>query len=379
MTSNLTLGRIWGIPIGLHSSWFLIFILVTWSLATGYFPEGYPELSSLAAWVLGTITSLIFFASVLAHELGHAYFAHRFNIPVNRITLFIFGGVAQIEKQPETARSELVIAIAGPAVSLVLAGLFGALWYATRSLAVLAAPFFWLAQINLMLSLFNLIPGFPLDGGRVLRALVWSFSGNFKLANRVAAYSGQLVAFGFLAYGIYSVFNGNFFNGLWLAFIGWFLQNAAAANYQQSNLQEQLRNLRVDQVMARTLPWIPSKLPVSRLVNEYIMHSGERYYFVRRDGYGFDEDDPRPYGLVTVTDVTRLSSDAWPLTPVDRIMTPWEKVITTTPQVPLVDAMHLMDDANVAQLPVVQFNQLIGVLSRQQIFRFIRLRSQLGN
>lgn len=379
MRTQIRLGNIWGIPIGLHTSWFLVFILITWTLAQGYMPEDFPGLSVAMRWILAGVTSLLFFASVLAHELGHAFFAQRYGIPVHSITLFIFGGVAQIERQPETARSEFVIAIAGPAVSLLLGGIFGGLWFVTQSVAFLAAPLFWLARINVILALFNMIPGFPLDGGRVLRAAVWAFSNNFTLANRVAAASGQIVAFGFLAVGIYNVFNGSVLNGIWLAFIGWFLQNAAAANYQQSNLQEQLRDLKVDQVMTRDRPMISSRLPVSQLVNEKIMRGGPRYYFVQRDGYGFEEGDARPFGMVSVSDVTQVPAEGWPLTPAEQIMTPWENLITTTPQTCLTDAMQVMDESNVAQLPVIQDDQLIGVLSRQQVFRYIRLRSQFSN
>lgn len=377
MRSKLNLGRIWGIPIGLHTSWFLIFILVTWSLAQGYLPADFPELSLVATWLVAAVTSVLFFASVLAHELGHAYFAQRFDIPVNSITLFIFGGVAQIERQPDTARSELIIAIAGPIVSLGLGGLFYGLWWLTQGVPLLAAPFFWLGRINVILAVFNMIPGFPLDGGRVLRAAVWAIGDNFKLANRVAAASGQIVAFGFLAVGIFNVFNGNLLNGIWLAAIGWFLQNAAASNYQQSNLQEQLRDLTVAEVMIRDFPWISSRLALSQLVNEQVMRGGPRTYFVRGDGYGMAEDQPA--GLVSITDVTNVSSDVWPLTPAEQVMTPWEKVITISPRSSISDAMQKMDEANVAQLPVVENGEVVGLLSRQQVFRYIRLRAEFSN
>ena len=187
MESRVSLGRIWGIPIGLHTSWFIIFLLLTFSLAVGYFPNEYDNLSAPAAWLLGAITSILFFGSVLAHELAHAWVALRNGIPVRSITLFIFGGVAQIEREPHTPGAEFRIAIAGPVMSLALAGLFYGLYQIDQPVAYLAAPSIYLARINLILGLFNAIPGFPLDGGRVLRAIVWKFTGNLRRATRIAA------------------------------------------------------------------------------------------------------------------------------------------------------------------------------------------------
>ena len=215
MNASLRLGKIWGIPIGLHTSWFLIFGLLTWSLAMGYFPEEYPELTGLTHLVLGVLTSLLFFGSVLAHELGHAFVALRNKIPVKSINLFIFGGVAQIGQEPTTPSAEFRIAIAGPLVSVGLAVLFGAIWWLDQNIPVLAAPSVYLMRINLILAAFNLIPGFPLDGGRVLRAIAWWVLKSFQRATQLAAFSGQLVAFGFIAVGVFAIFNGPLFNGLW--------------------------------------------------------------------------------------------------------------------------------------------------------------------
>lgn len=232
MDTSLRIGKIFGIPIGLHISWFLIFGLLTWSLAGGYFAQAYPQVPALVHLLLAVVTSGLFFASVLAHELGHSVVALREKIPVRGITLFIFGGIAQIGKEPPSAGAEFRIAIAGPLVSLALAGGFGALWLLDRGIPYLAAPSEYLMRINFILAVFNLIPGFPLDGGRVLRAVVWQISGSFQRANQVAVISGQLVAFGFIGLGIFTILRGQFFNGLWLAFIGWFLQNAAASASQ---------------------------------------------------------------------------------------------------------------------------------------------------
>ncbi len=378
MESSIRLGKVWDIPIGLNLSWFLVFGLITWSLATGYFPQEYGELGTAVSWFLAFLTSIFFFGSVLLHELGHAYMALREKIPVRAINLFIFGGVAQIEGEPKTAGAEFRIAIAGPMVSLLLAALFGALWLLDQNIPWLAAPSIWLARINLILAVFNMIPGFPLDGGRVLRAAVWQFTGNFQKANRAATLSGQIVAFGFMAVGVFLILSGTLFNGLWLIFIGWFLQNAAASSYAQSTMQQTLQDLLVAQVMARNWPQIPSKTPLNQLVEEQMLRGGPRYAFLERDGYGHEEGDTRPYGMISLTDVTRVPRQSWPFTAVDQVMLPWEKLVTVQGQMSVLDALHVMDEANVAQVPVLGSNQeMVGVLSREQIIHSIRLRSQL--
>ncbi len=378
MESSIRLGKVWGIPIGLNISWFLVFGLITWSLATGYFPEEYGELETAVSWFLAFITSIFFFGSVLLHELGHAYMALREKIPVRAINLFIFGGVAQIEGEPKTAGAEFRIAIAGPIVSLILAVFFGGLWLLDQSIPWLAAPSIWLARINLILALFNMIPGFPLDGGRVLRAAVWHFSGDFQKANRTATLSGQIVAFIFMALGVFTILTGNLFNGLWLIFIGWFLQNAAATSFAQSTMQQTLQALQVDQVMSREWPQIASKTPLNQLVEEQMLRGGPRYAFLKRDGYGHEEDDPRPYGMLSLTDVTEVPRQSWAYTAADQVMVPWEKLVKVTANMSLLDALHQMDDANVAQVPVLNVGEdMVGVLSREQVFHSIRLRAQL--
>jgi Zn-dependent protease len=215
---NMRIGKIFGIPIELHISWFLIFGLLTWSLASGYFPFEYPGLSGLSYWSLGLLTSVLFFSSVLAHELGHAFIAIRNHVPVNKITLFIFGGVARIEREPNSAGAEFRIAIAGPLVSLTLAGIFGAIWLLDQTTPILAAPSDYLLRINLMLVLFNMIPGFPLDGGRVFRAIIWKYTGSYYQSTKVASFVGQIIAYGFIGIGVFFMFTGQSMNGLWMAF-----------------------------------------------------------------------------------------------------------------------------------------------------------------
>jgi len=370
MAANIKLGRLWGIPIGLHASWFLVFGLVTWSLATGYFREGYQGMSQPAYWGLAAVTSLLFFGSVLLHELGHSFVALRYGISVRSITLFIFGGVAQIAQEPPTAAAEFQIAIAGPLASLALAVFFGILYVLDQSISYLAAPSFWLMRINLILGLFNLIPGFPLDGGRVLRAAVWGVTGSFHRASQVASLTGQVMAFGFIGLGIFTVLTGSFFDGLWMVFIGWFLQNAAASSYEQTSLRHSLRGVTVAQVMSSECAPVDGHMPLQNLVEERILCGGQRCFLVVEDG--------SLRGVLSLRDITGVPRAEWSQVTADQVMVPWDRLIRVQPNTDLMDALRAMDDANVAQVPVVDGSRVAGLLSREQILRYVRLRAELG-
>jgi len=234
ISSGILVGRAWGIPIYIHASWFVIFILLAWSMAVGILPQAHPEFSTPVLWLLGTVTSLLFAISVLLHELGHGYAALHNSIPVKNVTLFVFGGLAQISQEPPTAEVEFVIASAGPLVSLALGLGFGAVWLLAPNLTYLSAPSEWLARINLSLLAFNMIPAIPLDGGRELRAILWHFSKSQASATRIAAITGEVIAIGFIGAGLYAIVSGNLYNGLWLAFIGWFLQSASSAGLAEN-------------------------------------------------------------------------------------------------------------------------------------------------
>lgn len=370
MNANIKLGRIWGIPIGLHFSWFLIFGLVTWSLAVGYFPEEYPTLATPTYWILGVVTSILFFGSVLMHELAHALVALRNKLPVRAINLFIFGGVAELTQEPRSAGAEFRIAIAGPLASLGLAALFGGLYLLDQHIPLLAAPSIWLARINLLLAVFNMIPGFPLDGGRILRAVIWWKTDNLRKATQAASISGQVVAFGFIAVGIFIAFNGNFFNGLWLIFIGWFLQNAAAASLAQSNIQETLRGVTAAQAMQREFPKVSGLTPLSQLVEKGVIKGGQRSFLVDEDG--------QAQGILTLSDIRAIPERKWRFMTAQQVMQPFDKLAKIEPTTELLVALQLMDEANMSQLPVVHGNQILGLLSRDSIFNYLRLRSELG-
>lgn len=371
MGARITLGKIWGIPIGLHWSLLLVFALLTWSLATGYLPNSYPDLDPVARWIIAAVTSVLFFLSILLHELGHAWVALRNQIPVNGITLFIFGGAAEIDRQAKTPGVEFRVALGGPLVSLVLALVFGGLAYLTRDVTYIGAPLFWLFLVNGMLLLFNLVPGYPLDGGRLLRAAVWHFTGSEQRASTVAMVSGQFVAFGMMGIGGLLILNGHFFNGIWLIFIGWFLQNATVAEQSSSTIQRQLSGATVAQAMGMTSePRVPSRLKIRQLVDDYALPHGHRTFLV------MDDDVPR--GLVTLRGLAQVPRERWDWASVTEVMVPWSDLTTVTPDTDLLDAMKLMDDKQIAQVPVVRDNVVLGLLTREEVIHFMRMRMELA-
>lgn len=370
MDGGIKLGRVWNVPINLHFSWFLIAGLITWSLATGYFPNAYPQIPQAYHWILGAVTAVLFAASVLLHELGHVALALRERINVRSVTLFLFGGVAQITEEPRSPGAEFRIAIAGPLTSLLLAGLFGIFYLLDQSIPFLAAPSEYLMRINLILAVFNMIPGFPLDGGRVLRSIVWKLTGSPYRATRFASTIGQLVAFGFIGIGIFTAVTGNFFNGLWLAFIGWFLQNAAAGAFQQAAMQKSLEGVTVAQVMRRDLDSVPALAPINQIIEERILNTGKRSFLVNEDG--------QMRGLLTLAKIASFPQRQWPFLTARQVMIPVEQLRSVTPYTDLLNALREMDLNQQPQLAVVQDREVLGTLSRDDILRFMRVRSELG-
>ncbi len=373
MGSAFNLGKIFGIQFRLHYTWFIIFILVTISLSWHYFPIVYTDWTGLIYWVIGILTSLLFFASVVAHELAHSLVARINGIPVKSITLFIFGGIAHIAREAARPSAEFKMAAAGPACSLVLGGLFGLLWLFSRGvIEPIAAMAFWLARINVILAAFNLIPGFPLDGGRVFRSLLWHFTGDYKRSTLVAVRVGQGVGYLFILGGILIVFllPHQWFSGLWFAFIGWFLGNAASASYRQAQWRAALLGFSASQVMTSDCPVVPSNITVSRLVQGYVFTSGHRFFLVADDS-GFK-------GIVTLHNIKSISQQNWDMTPVKEIMTPVDKVKVAHPNQDALNILEQMDEYNINQMPVVSEGRVIGLIARDNLIRFLRTRSELG-
>ena len=368
---NIPLGRILGIPIGLDYSWFVIFALLTWMLASNYYPAEFKDWPPLLYWSMGAVTAVMLFVSVLLHEMGHSVVALRYKIPVRSITLFLFGGVAQIGAEPPSAIAEFLIASAGPLVSLILAVFFYAVQPLVGGIEPLLGLAKYLAYINLALVLFNLIPGYPLDGGRVFRAIVWAITGNMRRATLVAANGGRLFAFLFIFIGVLLMVSGNFGGGLWIAFIGWFLDTAASAQIQQVMIQGLLTGHKVSQAMSTHCAAVPADLTLQKLVDEHILgSSGQRCFLVTRG--------ENTVGLMTLHQIKELPRLDWPTTNAAQAMIPMEQLKCIEPDAELWAALQKMDRDGVNQLPVTRDNHVIGMLSREDVITFLRTLQELG-
>ena len=367
---NIPLGRILGIPIGLDYSWFVIFALITWMLAGSYYPAEFNDWPAQLYWFMGAVTALMLFASVLLHELGHSVVALRYSIPVRSITLFLFGGVAQIGTEPPTAIAELLIAIAGPIVSLALAALFFVVQPLVAGIEPLLGLAKYLAYINLALVLFNLIPGYPLDGGRVFRAIVWSITGNMRRATLIAANVGRFFAFLLIFVGVWQMFSGNFSGGLWIAFIGWFLDNAASGQLQQTMSQGLLEGHRVSQAMSTRCTAVAADLTLQQLVDDHILGSGQRCFLVNRGD--------ATVGLMTLHRIKEVPRPAWATTTAAQVMLPLAQSKQIDPDTELWAALQEMDRDGVNQLPVTRGQQVVGMLSRDDVISFLRTLQELG-
>jgi Zn-dependent protease/predicted transcriptional regulator len=367
---GISLGRILGIPLGLDYSWFLAFVLITWLLAVSYYPAEFSNRPVIEYWIVAAVTALMLFVSVLLHELGHSVVARHYKLPVRSITLFIFGGVAQIEAEPPSPSAEFWIALAGPAVSLGLAVIFGLLQLGLTTLAPLLALAKYLAYINGMLALFNLIPGFPLDGGRVFRAIVWGITHNLRRATLIAANVGRGIAFLFILWGVWQMFSGHFGDGLWIAFIGWFLENAASAQVHQQVAHDLLAGHQVAEAMTRDYASISPETTLQHLVDDHILGAGRRCLMVMRD----DE----PIGLLTLHNLKEVPRAEWHTTTAAQTMIPINAVKRVRPETELGEAMAEMDRDGVNQLPVMVDGHCQGLLSRGDLVDFMRTRRELG-
>jgi len=376
LKGGIPIGKAFGIQLRLHYSWFFIFALVTWLLATNYFtPTDYPTWSLSARIGAGLITSVLFFGSVLVHELMHSIISQRQGIPVQSITLFFLGGVSQITSEPRQPGDEFRMAIAGPLSSLVIGGIFLGFYLQLRGFDTFAAQFvagiaYWLGIINLFLGVFNLIPGFPLDGGRVLRSLLWWRGRNLTSATRIASNVGRAVGFIFIFVGIYFIFTGNWLNGIWLALIGWFLESAAVGSYQQLLMQEMLKGHVASEVMSSDCVVVPPDMTIDHLVNGSILASGRRCFPVGSDS--------EIMGLMTLHNVKEVPREQWTTETVKEAMTPLDKLKWVRPDEELSSVLRILTENNVNQVPVVQDNKIIGMVSRENLLNFVHVRSRLG-
>lgn len=370
MRSQIKLGKIFGIEIGLHYSWLLIALLIVYSLSEQFHATN-AHWSDQVILIMAILTAILFFVSLLLHELAHSLVATSHGLPVREITLFALGGVSQIEKNPTSAKLEFWMAFVGPLTSgiigLICVGL--ARLIGQPSSDPWMAMLQWLGYINLMLGVFNLIPGYPLDGGRVLRAIIWWNTGNADRSTRLAAKTGQVVAFGFITIGIFEFFSGAGFGGLWIAFIGWFLLQAAKESDMQVSLNEALQGVRAADVMTRDCPVVEGWLNLQNFVDEYLLRTGQRCFVI--------VDKGELSGLVTPHEVKEVDRAKWPYTTLHDIMRPLEDLHSIKPDTPLMSALETMSRYDLNQLPVVSNNHLDGVLSRANVIGYLQTHAEL--
>ncbi|NNL64861.1 MAG: site-2 protease family protein [Myxococcales bacterium] len=358
MDSGLRIGRIFGIPVHLHPTWFVVFLLVVVGLWNQLGSE-YPALSIF--WRVGAVllTTALLFGSVLLHEVGHCVLALHHRVGVRSISLFIFGGVAWMEQEANDPRAEFRIAVAGPAVSGLLGGVFLAIAGLFEPGSPGMALFRWLGVLNLGIAVFNLLPGFPLDGGRVLRAVLWARGRDPQAATRSAARVGQGIAYGLVALGALLAWE-NPVSGLWLAFIGWFVLTASIAHRRQASVEIALRGLVARDVMTADVPTVDAATPVARFADEQILH-GDRWAIVVAGG--------QPRGLVTRTDVKRLPSAHWQTMTVAEIATPIDQVAMASPDLPLANVLHLFSQQRTNQIPIIEGAHITGFITRQDLLQ----------
>lgn len=373
MTRALRIGRIFGISIEIDYTWFIIFFLVAAWLSSGWFARSLPNLSLGARWLIAGLTALLFFASVLLHELSHSLVAIRHGLRIDGITLFLFGGVSKMTDEPKSAGAEFKIAIAGPVTSMILAAVF---LIAARALKgapdgnVFATVFMSLGYVNGMLAVFNLLPGFPLDGGRVLRAGLWKGLMSFSEATRIAATFGQGLGILMIIGGIFLFFSGAGLGGLWLAFIGWFLVQAAQSSYQQLVLRQALSGVPVSTVMTKEVDWVPADTALDRVVQEYIMGRNHPAFPVL--------DGDQVLGLLCLNDIRKVPREKWQWTTARDAVPELTNQLTIAPWTDTWDALIRMTAENCGRLLVLENERLRGIVSRTDIMRLMRTRLELG-
>lgn len=387
---GIRLGRLFGIDVVADWSLVVVFLLISLSLGAGVFPDWHPDWRRGLAWAVAFAAAALFFASLLAHEFAHALVGRRVGVDVRRITLFMFGGMAQMEREPPSWRAELAMALAGPVTSLVLGFAFLTLSgllagpievdperprEAIAALGPAATLLLWLGPVNILLAVFNLVPAFPLDGGRVLRSLVWARTGNLLEATRRAATAGQWFAWVLMGIGVTMMlglrvpfFGTGLLPGAWIAFIGWFLNNAAVTGYRQVLLQAAFAEVPVRKLMQTHVACIAPDTTVATVIEEVMMASGQRAFPVERDG--------RLVGMVSLTDLHRVARAAWPDVAVEEVMRPVEDLAVVSPEQRVADALALLAARNVNQLPVVEQGRLVGLLRREDLLKWLALHAR---
>jgi Zn-dependent protease len=388
MDRGINIVKLFGINIKIDWSWLLILFLVVWNLSSA-FSEAHPDWSSLFTLLMGLVAALLFFLSVLIHELAHSLVAKSQGIHVNDITLFLFGGAANIREEPKSPKSEFLMAIVGPAVSLAIG--FGLLALSgigfqtqnlpqtkpsqiLQNLNALTTLAVWLGSINVILGVFNLVPGFPLDGGRVLRSIFWAVTDNLQRATRWASFVGQGIAWMMITAGMAMVFGlqipllgEGLIDGVWLILIGWFLNNAAIKGYQQVVIRNVLEDVPVSKMTKRHPPTVSGEITIERLIEEYIMQTDDHAFPVIENG--------ELLGIICLDDVRRVPTNERATKTVKEIMTPRSELVTINPDDPANEALQEISQRAIRQLVVIEDGKLYGLIRRKDIVKFLQLQS----
>ncbi|MCF4967298.1 site-2 protease family protein [Nostoc sp. CMAA1605] len=368
------LGSIFGFEIRIDLSWLLIFFLVLWTLSAGLFPANYPGLDNITYLGMGIVATLLFFASLLAHEISHSFVARSKGIPVEGITLFIFGGVSRTRVDASTPGDEFQIAIIGPVTSLILAALFALLWYIGHIAGwsvVVNGVTSYLASINLALAIFNMLPGFPLDGGRVFRSLLWKYTNNLKKATQIASTGGKWLGYLLIALGLLQMFGGAVIGGLWLILIGWFLYTAAEASYEEILLRTSLQGVRAREIMTPYPETVDANLTLQELVDKYFLSRRYQSFPVMADS--------QPIGMITLNQVRDIPRDEWTHRTVQETMIPTEQGLSANPEEPMPQILQKMQESGVRRVLVTQDGLLAGIITANDIANWLQRRREFGS
>ena len=375
---SLNIGRIIGIPVRIHYTLWLVLLLIAWSLAEGYMPQHYPGLGAITYWAIGIVSAIILFVSVFLHELSHSYIAKKNGLPIKRITLFFFGGVSEMSEEPKDPALEVRMAAAGPLTSFLIAIVLGAFWLLTFSiggpspdgLTPIIATLYYAALLNGVLGAFNLIPAFPLDGGRVLRGSLWNRSKNLLSATANATRVSEAISLLMMAVGLFFVVFGDFVNGLWIIFLGWFIRSGAETSLRQTRLTESLAGVRVGDIMTRELLSVSPDASVQQLVSDYFLVHPHGGYPVVSNG--------KLLGVVTMSSVRSIPRDKRDFERVSQAMVPFERTITVSPTTPAIDALQMMAKNGVGRLVVMDGDKIAGMVTRGDLMKTMKARQELG-
>jgi Zn-dependent protease/predicted transcriptional regulator len=377
---SLNIGKVIGIPVRIHYTLWLVLLLIAWSLAYGYMPKHYPGLGATTYWAIGTVTATILFVSVFLHELSHSYIAKKNDLPIARITLFFFGGVSEMSEEPKDAALEIRMAAAGPLTSFLIGGVLGGLYYVTglasgpatgtNPLTPVIATLYYAALLNGVLGAFNLIPAFPLDGGRVLRGSLWKRSKNLVGATANATRVSEAISLAMMAVGFFYLIIGDFVNGLWIIFLGWFIRSGAETSLRQTRLTEALAGVRVGDIMTRDLLSVSPDASVQQLVSDYFLVHPHGGYPVVSGG--------KLLGVVTMSSVRSIPREKRDVERVSEAMVPLERTVIVNPNTSALDALHMMAKNGVGRLLVMDGDRIAGIVTRGDLMKTMRARQELG-